>query len=300
MLEYTNILEAKNIYKKLKNFELNIDELNIPRGFSTALIGENGAGKTTLLNILSGVRLDYKGQIRYFDNYDNTGFSLAPEVYSQIGFTSVSNYYMPFWTINKIDELNKTFFDNYNSDKFFKLCKALAITDNVTNYSKKVSELSEGNKIKLMLAGVLARDTEFLILDEPASALDPLMRDVLCGLIRDYIASKDGRTVFFSTHNISDMENVTDYAIILEHGRIVERGFIDDLKEKYILVKGEACDADKVSQYLLSISKSSYGFEGICPAENLDMLAGLDIVTETPSLFQISVAIMKKNTHVSL
>ncbi|MDE5866669.1 MAG: ABC transporter ATP-binding protein, partial [Lachnospiraceae bacterium] len=166
---------------------------------------------------------------------------------------------------------------------------------------KKVSSLSDGNKMKLMLAGVWARDTELLILDEPASPLDPLMRDKLCDMIRGYIEQGNGeRSVFFSTHNISDMENVADYAIILEHGEIVEEGFVEDLKEKYIVVKGEAADAEAAKEILFSMSKSAYGFEGICLADNLDKLAGMDVAKEVPTLSQICVAVMKANTKLKL
>lgn len=63
-----NAIEAAKITKKLKNFTLDVENFAIPQGFATALIGENGAGKTTLLNILAGIRLDYKGEITYFDS----------------------------------------------------------------------------------------------------------------------------------------------------------------------------------------------------------------------------------------
>ena len=155
--------------------------------------------------------------------------------------------------------------------------------------------------MKLMLAAVLARDTSLLILDEPASPLDPLMRDKLCDMIRAYLEEGDGeRSVFFSTHNITDMENVTDYAVIMEHGSIVEEGFVEDLKEKYLLVKGEAADAEQAGKILFSMNRSAYGFEGICLAENLDRLAGMDVAVEAPGLSQICVAVMKANTRLKL
>lgn len=165
---------------------------------------------------------------------------------------------------------------------------------------KAVSTLSDGMQMKVMLANVFARDTDLLLLDEPASPLDPLMRDRLCQMLREYIAQGDGgRSVLFSTHNISDMENVTDYAIIIEQGKVVEQGFVEELKEKYILVKGEVTDADKVEKVLFSFSKNSYGFEGLCLAEELDKLAGLDISRETPTLSQICVAVMRKYTALA-
>ena len=96
------------------------------------------------------------------------------------------------------------------------------------------------------------------------------------------------------------MENVTDYAIILEHGNIVEQGFVEDLKEKYVLVKGEAGDAEAAKKILYTMTKSSYGFEGICFSEKLEQLAGIDVSVETPTLSQISVAVMKANTSLKL
>ena len=155
--------------------------------------------------------------------------------------------------------------------------------------------------MKLELAVVLSRQTDCLLMDEPASPLDPLMRDKLCEIIREYLDGGNGeRSVFFSTHNIADMENVTDYAIILEQGKIVEQGFVEELKEKYVLVKGEPGYGETAKKILYSYSGSSYGFEGICLAEKLDGLAGMDVKLETPTLSQISVAVMKAHTSLQL
>ena len=201
--------------------------------------------------------------------------------------------------MKQVDELQALLFEKYDSTKFKRNCDDLAVFGGRSfDGGKKVSALSDGTKTKLMLAGVLARDTDLLIMDEPASPLDPLMRDKLCELIREYLNSGEGKSVLFSTHNISDMEGVTDYAIIMERGRIVEQGFVEDLKEKYISVKGESRDAEAAKKVLYTMTASNYGFEGICLAEDLDKLAGLDIVTETASLFKISVAIMKKNSLI--
>ena len=94
------------------------------------------------------------------------------------------------------------------------------------------------------------------------------------------------------------MESITDYAIIMEHGQIVEKGFVDELKEKYILVKGDAEDTEAAKNILYSITVNPYGFEGICLSQDLDKLAGMNLTRETPSLYQISIAVMKKNTRM--
>ena len=298
-MEFESVIEGKNIQKGFKNFTLNIPELKIPRGFATALIGENGAGKTTLLNILAGIRIDNKGTLKYFDAFDQNDRENNPEVKERIGYTGTENYFLPHWTVDQVRQLSKLLYKNFDEEKYKAYYDELAISANGSyEGKKKISELSDGTKTKLTLAAILSRETDLLIMDEPASPLDPLMRDKLCEIIRTYISSKEGRSVFFSTHNISDMENVTDYAIIMEHGAIVEQGFVEDLKEKYILVKGEASDANAARNILYTISEGKYGFEGICLSSDLDKLAGMDITTETASLFQISVAVMKKNTRI--
>ena len=297
-----NIIEGRNIQKRLKNFELNIPALNIPKGFATALIGENGAGKTTLLNILSGIRLDAKGDLLFFNQYNQMDREKKAEVKNRIGYTGPGKYYLPQWSVKDVEEISQLLFDNFDRNKFNQLCDELAIfSGGVTDKKKKVNALSDGMKMKLMLAGVFARDTDVLILDEPASPLDPLMRDKLNQLIGEYIHEGAGeKSVFFSTHNISDMESITDYAIIMEHGTIVEEGFVEDLKEKYVLIKGDANDAAAAENILYSITKNPYGFEGICLAQNLDKLAGMNVSKEIPTLYQISVAVMRANTLIKM
>jgi len=295
-MEFVSAISGENIVKKYKGFELNIPKLDIPKGYSTALIGENGAGKSTLLDILAGIRLDYKGSLLFFGKYNDRDRENDPVVKTKIGYEGTGNYYLPMWTLKQGRDLQKLLFPNFDENKYDEICRQLAVPDDM---SKKISELSDGNNMKIKLAGVLARDTDLLLLDEPASPLDPLMRDKLCEMIRDYLLREEGeKSVLFSTHNIADMEAVTDYAIIVENGSVVEQGFVEDLKEKYTLVKGEKEDIEAAKKSLYSISVNNYGYEGICLADKLDELAGLDVAFEIPTLSQICVAVMKQNTKL--
>ena len=279
-------ISMTNIKKSFRNFELNIPSLEIPKGFATALIGENGAGKSTLLNILAGIRLDYDGEVEYFG-----GEKDEKVIREAVGYTSSGSYFMPHWNGRAIAEVSSLLFDNFHADRFKELCKEMG----VEKLNKKVYEMSDGMRMKNTLAAVWARDTKMLMLDEPASPLDPLMRDKLCNMMREYLEEGAGeKSVFFSTHNISDMESATDYCIIMEQGKVVEQGFVEDLKEKYVMVKGEVADAEKAQKYLIGFQKGSYGFEGLCKTDDLDSLAGLDIAAEQPTLSQISVCIMKQ------
>lgn len=286
------IIEMRDITKKFKGFKLDVPELNIPKGFATALIGENGAGKSTLMNLVVGTRLDYKGKIHYFGG--ETDDKIIRE---NIGYTSATNYFLPNWTVEAVGEVSELLFDQFHKERFEKLCAELGVNEK----SKKVSSLSDGMRMKTELAAVFARDTKMLCLDEPASPLDPLMRDKLCSMIRGYLEYGNGeKSVFFSTHNIADMENVTDYAVIMEKGQVVEQGFVEELKEKYVMVKGEAAEEGKAKEYLIGFTKNSFGYEGLCLTDNLDKLAGMDIAVETPTLSQISIFIMKQYTTLGL
>ena len=295
-MEFESVIHGESIIKRYKGFELNVPVLDVPKGFATALIGENGAGKTTLLDILAGIKLDYSGKLTFFGKYDDNDRENNPVVKNNIGYEGTGNYYLPMWTLKQAREIQSLLFENFDEAKYKDICSKLAVPD---DDNKKVSELSDGNSMKIKLAGVLSRDTELLLLDEPASPLDPLMRDKLCEMIRTYLNEREGeKSVLFSTHNIADMEAVTDYAIIVENGTVVEAGFVEELKEKYIVVKGEKQDEEAASKVLYSMSSSNYGFEGICLSEKLDGLAGLQVVTETPTLSQICVAVMKNNSKL--
>ena len=93
-------ISMTNIKKKFKNFELNVPSLEIPKGFATALIGENGAGKSTLLNILAKIRLDYKGELKYFNGETN-----EYTIQEQIGYTGPDAYFLQHWSVKKINKI---------------------------------------------------------------------------------------------------------------------------------------------------------------------------------------------------
>ena len=271
-------------YPLLDNTDFSVQE-----GERIGLIGRNGTGKSSMLQVLARKSALDDGEIQVKDGLrvvlleQEPVFPPAPTIreslIAQSGFDPSDDKL--YW--KQIAKL----------DAYLQRLNVRADADPGT--------ASGGERKKAAIALVLAQEPDLLLLDEPASPLDPLMRDKLCQMIGDYISDGAGeKSVLFSTHNISDMESITDYAIIMEHGNVVECGFVEDLKEKYILIKGDAQDAEAASKILYTMTKNPYGFEGICLAENLDKLAGMNVSKEIPSLFQISVAVMKNNTKMVL
>lgn len=287
-----NAIKINGITKKYKGFTLGPINLEIPCGFSTALIGANGAGKTTLIDVVCGVTGKSGGECVYFGDKTDIDDS---ELRNRIGYCSSMNFFPLSWDLKTIAEAMEIGFDNFDRNRFKDMCKRFKLEDPTAKKTKKLMKLSDGNKMRTYLAAVLARDTELLVLDEPASSLDPLARDVLCEIFREYLAVGDGnRSIIFSTHNIADMEYATDYAVFMAGGKVIEQGFVEDLKEKYILVHGDADKCEKAKPYMLSCTSNSMNFEGIALAENLVKLTQLDTAVEKPNLQQLSVGILRK------
>ena len=287
-----NAIEINGITKKYKDFTLGGVQAVVPCGFATALIGANGAGKTTLIDILCGVTGKTGGEAVYFGDMTDID---DDKLRNRIGYCSSANFFPLDWTLKKIADSMELGFDNFDRQRFAELCRRFKLGDPTEKKQKKLMKLSDGNKMRTYLAAVLARETELLVLDEPASSLDPLARDVLCDLFREYLSERDGeRSVLFSTHNIADMEYATDHAIFMANGKVIEQGFVEDLREKYILVHGDAENADKARPFMISFSGGRTGFEGIALAENAEMLRAYDTAVETPTLQQLSVGILRK------
>ena len=287
-----NAVEINGITKKYKDFTLGEVHAVTPCGFATALIGANGAGKTTLIDILCGVTSKAGGEAVYFGDMTDID---DDRLRNRIGYCSSASFFPLDWTLKKVADSMELGFDNFDRQRFAAICKRFKLGDPAEKKQKRIMQLSDGNKMRTYLAAILARNTELLVLDEPASSLDPLARDVLCDLFREYLNERDGeRSILFSTHNIADMEFATDYAIFMADGKVIEQGFVEDLKQKYILIHGDAEHAEKAKPFMFSFSGGRTGFEGIALAENAEMLRACDTAIETPTLQQLSIGILRK------
>ena len=185
-------------------------------------------------------------------------------------------------------------YKSFNRAKFAELCEKFEVDSENTKKPRPMHKQSDGNRMRTCLASVFARSTELLVLDEPGSSLDPLMRDRLCDRMREYLDDGDGRkSIIFSTHNIADMENAADYAVFMDKGHVIEQGFIEELKEKYIVVSGDAENWEQAKSLLMSGSHNRTTFDGLALSENSEALAALNVETAAPTLQQLSVGLLK-------
>ena len=248
-----NIIEAKGLVKNFNKFKLEITE-DIPKGYITGIIGANGAGKTTFINTTLNIIKSDSGSI-YFDNKNITEESFMYK--DQIGIVFDSNIYPSFWTPTILEKAIKTYYTKWSHDIFTYYLDKFGI-----NSSDKISSLSKGMQMKMMIATALAHDPKILILDEPTSGLDPISRDDLLTILQEYVESNN--SVVFSTHITSDLEKITDYIIYLDKGDVIYSGDKNNFIEEYKIVQGPKSSLSKDQlEKVIAKDTYSYGFKAL-------------------------------------
>ncbi|MDE7192689.1 MAG: ABC transporter ATP-binding protein [Oscillospiraceae bacterium] len=286
-----SIISVKGLTKKYSKFTLGAIDLEIPKGFATALIGANGAGKTTLIDTLCGVIHATSGEVTYFGKYNDVD---SAELREKIGYCASTGFFPQGWKAKDIAISMEIAYKSFDRKRFEELCAQLEVDTEHTKKARPMYKQSDGNRMRTSLAAVFARETELLILDEPGSSLDPLMRDRLCDRMRGYLDDGEGeKSIIFSTHNIADMENAADYAVFMDIGRIIEQGFVEDLKEKYVLARGDADDYEGAKALLMSHNSNKTAFDGLALSENRGKLEELGAACERPTLQQLSIGLLK-------
>ena len=198
--------------------------LSLPRGAVYGLVGANGAGKTTLIKHLLGLLRAESGSVRVFGR-DPVADPVG--VLSRIGYLSEEND-LPGWM--RVDELlryTRAFYPAWDDDYADELQLAFALDP-----SAKIKTLSKGQKARAGLLIALAYRPELLLLDEPSSGLDPIVRRDILGAIIRTIAG-EGRTVLFSSHLLNEVEEVADHVTMINHGRIVLSAPLDAIRESH-------------------------------------------------------------------
>ena len=208
-------------------------DLQVPTGSICGFLGRNGAGKTTTIKVLLGMAKATKGEARLLG-----GPAAGADVRRRVGFVSDEKDLYDYMTVDEMIAFTRPFFPKWRTDleqKYRKKFELSAFRD--------IKDLSRGTRTKLALLLALCRGADLLILDEPTSGLDPAMaEDVLQALIGH--ASGEEMTVFFSSHQIAEVDQIADYIAIVDRGRMVVAGALDDLRDRYqrvqLVFDGEA------------------------------------------------------------
>ncbi|MBD5476248.1 MAG: ABC transporter ATP-binding protein [Lachnospiraceae bacterium] len=278
------LLEVRNVSKHYKNFSLENIDFVLPKGYIMGYVGQNGAGKSTTLNLITNLCKCSEGEI-YVDGI--TCISDAIRYKESIGYIGDEFYYPANFTVRNIRGILKNLYPTFSVGKFDELLREWKLSEKM-----KVKDFSRGMKVKLMFASVLARDTKLLVLDEATNGLDPVVRVDVLKLLQEYIADGE-RSVIFSTHILSDLEQIADYIFFIHDGKKVLYDAKDELLENYLLVKGERrAVSTQLQKELIGIIDNAYGFEAILPSERADLLTS-EFHFEKPTIDEIVVHYIK-------
>jgi ABC-2 type transport system ATP-binding protein len=243
--------------------------LAIPAGHVVGLVGRNGAGKSTLLQIAAGLTLPTYGTAHTLGR--RTDLLDSPEL-TRLGFVLQEGKFIEWMTVAQHLAFTASFYPRWDHDLQHRLTTQLEVPT-----TRKLAELSPGDRQKVgILLGVCHRPA-LLLLDEPMSALDPIVRrrllDVLLERLRD-----DACTIVISSHLLNDVEKIVDWIIALDAGRVVENSALDDLQESFAEWTVTAPDAMPLAAFNESF---------IVAQQRTDRQARLTVRTSEPDAAEI-------------
>ena len=181
---------------------------NVPRGSVFAFIGRNGAGKTTTIRMILGLLEPTRGSSSIF-GYDS--MTLLPAARTRIGYMAEGHPVYGWMRVGECEGFQRGFYGHWNHDIFAAVIDYFAIAPRT-----KAGHLSHGQRAGLHLAMTLAIEPELLVLDDPATGLDPAARRALLEAMVYFTRSRE-RTIFFSSHLLDEVERVADHVAVLDY-----------------------------------------------------------------------------------
>ena len=198
-------------------------DLQVPRGSVFAFLGRNGSGKSTTIRMLLGLLPPTRGQAALLGCDCR---ALTPDVRARVGYLAEDHPLYGWMTVRQIGEFQAAFYPRWNPKTFAGVADHFALRP-----SARVRQLSRGERAGLSLALTLAPDPELLILDDPAMGLDPVARRTLLESMV-YLTRRESRTIFFSTHELNDVERIADWLAVLDHGQLRASCTLDTFRSR--------------------------------------------------------------------
>jgi ABC-2 type transport system ATP-binding protein len=207
-------------------------DMHVPRGAVYGFLGRNGAGKTTTIRLLAGLARASGGAMRVLD-LDPRADSVA--ILARTGLV-IEKMLLPSMTGNDLVRFNRGFFPRWSDALARKYAEVFEL-----DMKRTFKKLSTGNRTKLCLLLALAQGAELIMLDEPTAGLDPVVTDQLLRVMVEDFAN-EGRTLFISSHHLSEVERIAEWVGIIDHGKLLLEARLDDMRTSFrrVRVVGEA------------------------------------------------------------
>ena len=219
------IMSVKGLRKRLGTVQA-VDGLNfnVPRGSVCGFLGRNGAGKTTTIKMLLGMLHPDSGQGWIFGEPIDQEMANV-RIRQRTGFVAEVKEFYPFMTVRQMIDFCRAFYPKWQSQ-----WEQRCLKDYDLPLAQKTANLSKGTSSNLALLLAFSRGADLLILDEPTEGLDPVAIEVFLEHIVALAA--EGRTIFFSSHQLSEVEQVCDHVCLIDQGRTVLETDLDELKTR--------------------------------------------------------------------
>jgi len=273
-------IELRNVHKSFGNFEITDLSLKVKKGFVTGFIGANGAGKSTIIKMIMNLHQPDSGEVRVLGmNYKEN----EKKIKEKIGFVFNDDILYKELTLCDMKNLIAPCYRQWDDPLFHQYCDRFELP-----LRQNMKSFSDGMKMKASLAFAMSHHADLLIMDEPTANLDPIFRREFIDLLHEVVLDEE-KTIFLSTHIMSDLSSFADYITFIQKGQIIFSKGLDEIEEEYAIVRGgvELLDSD-TEQYFLSIKRADNGFEALTSDyKTVKDLFGNEAIIEKASLEEI-------------
>ncbi len=250
------MLEVRNLSKKFKEgFHLDDISFTLEPGYIMGFIGPNGSGKTTTINLIMNLMKRDSGTVRIFgdDITEN-----EREIKNRIGFVYDEAHFYDDLTLEQMKRIIAPFYKEWNDSLYKDYIDKFELDSRM-----RIKKMSKGMKTKYSLALALSHNADLIIMDEPTSGLDPIFRKEILDILYDIIQDEN-KSIFFSTHITTDLEQIADYITFVNKGKMVFSKPKDEIMEEFKIVKGDSRNLiPDVRERFISLRETGYGFEGL-------------------------------------
>lgn len=201
------------------DFALKDASFSLSKGKIYGLLGPNGSGKSTTLKMIAGLVFPTSGNVMI------NGKKADRKIATDVAYLSELDFFYPSFTVNDMLKFSASQFSDFNMSRAEELLDFMKL-----ERKKKLKQLSKGNRGRLKLVISLARHTPILLLDEPFSGLDPMVRDSIVKGLLSYI-DFEKQTVVIATHEIDEIEMLLDEVVAIQDGKILAMENVEQLRE---------------------------------------------------------------------
>ena len=245
------MIRLEHAQKHYKEFDLNCS-LEVRPGQIAGLVGENGAGKSTTFKLILGLIRDDGGTIEVFGKPIH---EITQKDKENMGVVLSDSGFSGYVTVKDLLPVMSSLYSKFDKNSFLKNCEKYKIPMN-----KKIKEFSTGMKTKLKMLVAISHEADLLILDEPTTGVDVIVRDEFIQMLQEYM-SNGQRSILISSHISTDLETLCDDLYMIHDGRIIMHEDTDVLLSEYAVLKPSLEQYEKLDkQYLLRVKKESFGY----------------------------------------